>query len=247
MRDNGTMSRKPKAKPQTEEQEETRPAPISCPIERPADPGAELSTDEEEAFALLLSIAESNQSEEDAKRKPPPKSRVEFSRLAVRARGVRFLLDYFAGVPPSKSLRALGLSWGDLTICRLSSPDFDRVYHFCRYQMGERLQDKALQAIEEALDGRDIGSAAASSARFILERLARGDYADPRYKLLKGQQAAGGSGGGIAYQINIINTAAPVTAPAEAVKIGQTSAPCGRSLCGECVDIPAEAVKIGGK
>lgn len=240
MRDNGTMSRKPKAKPQTEEQEETRPAPISCPIERPADPGAELSTDEEDAFALLISIAESNQSEEDAKRKPPPKSRVEFSRLAVRARGVRFLLDYFAGVPPSKSLRALGLSWGDLTICRLSSPDFDRVYHFCRYQMGERLQDKALQAIEEALDGRDIGSAAASSARFILERLARGDYADPRYRLLKGQQAAGGNGGGIAYHINIINTAAPV-------KIGQTSAPCGRSLCGECVDIPAEAVKIGGK
>lgn len=223
----------------TTQPDNPQPTPTACTIPRPADPGADLTPDEEETFALLLSIAESNRTEADEKRKPAPKSRVEFSRLAVRARGVRFLLDYFAGVPPSKSLRALGLSWGDLTICRLSSPDFDRVYQFCRYQMGERLQDKALQAIENALDGYDIGSAAASSARFILERLTRGDYADPRYKLLKGQQAGTGNGGGIAYQINIINTAQPL----DPAKLGQTSPGLRASLCGDCVAIPADDVK----
>ena len=213
----------------------------SCPIPRPDDPDAPLTPDEEDAYALIGDIADiqAQAKAEDGpdgskpRPKPPQKSRVEFSRLSVRARGIRYLLDYFAGVPPSKSLKALGLSWGDLTICRLSSPQFEKIYQFCRYQMGERLQDKALQAVERALDGADIGSAAAQSARFVLERLTRGDYEDPRYRLAQRQRAAiCGTGGGIAYQINIINTAAPV----DAAKLQSQT----RHLCGDCVDIHAD-------
>ena len=244
MRDNVTMSRKPKAKPQTDDAEKDAEALPQQIAKAPEDLDAPLTLDEEEAYSLLCSIAESKDGEQA---KPAQNSRVEFSRLAVRARGVRYLLRSFEGLPPSKAMRSAGISWGDLTICRLASPAFDRVYQFCRRAIGDRLTDKALDTIERALDGRPIDKTAGALSRFILERLRRDDYGDPRYHHMMAAQAAGGNGGGIAYQINIINTAAPVTAPAEAVKIGQTSAPCGRSLCGDCVDIAADAVKIGGK
>lgn len=244
MRDNGTMSRKPKAKPQTDDAEKDAEALPQQIAKAPEDLDAPLTLDEEDAYSLLCSIAESKEGEQA---KPAQNSRVEFSRLAVRARGVRYLLRSFEGLSPSKAMRSAGISWGDLTICRLASPAFDRVYQFCRRAIGDRLTDKALDTIDRALDGRPIDKTAGALSRFILERLRRDDFGDPRYHHMMAAQAAGGSGGGIAYQINIIGTAAPVTAPAEAVKIGQTSAPCGRSLCGECVDIPAAPVKIGGK
>lgn len=244
MRDNGTMSRKPIAKPQTDDVEKDAEALPQQIAKAPEDLDAPLTLDEEEAYSLLCSIAVSKEGEQA---KPAQNSRVEFSRLAVRARGVRYLLRSFEGLRPSQAMRSAGISWGDLTICRLASPAFDRVYQFCRRAIGDRLTDKALDTIDRALDGRPIDKTAGALSRFILERLRRDDYGDPRYHHMMAAQAAGGSGGGIAYQINIIGTAAPVTAPAEAVKIGQTSTPCGRSLCGECVDIPADGVEIGGK
>lgn len=230
---------KPKPNPDATtdaEPQQANPGPDPlCPIPRPDDIAAPLTIEEEDYYSLLVAIAESNA---DEKKPAAPKTRVEFSALPIRARGVRLLFDYFAGVAPSKCLKRSGLTWGDLSICRLASPEFDAIYRFCFRQTGERLTAKALSAIEEALDGRDIGSAAASSARFLLERLRRDEFGDPRYKYLQAQQAGSG-GGGITYNINILNTAAPAIKP----EIGQTSAPGARSLCGDCVELPTDEAK----
>jgi len=205
----------------------TTPQPTTSALSIPDNPDDPLTLDEEEAYSLLCSISESNAGGKD---KPAPKSRVEFARLAVRARGVRYLLRSFEGLPPSKAMKSAGISWGDLTICRLSSPDFERVFQFCRREIGERLTDKALEAVENALDGRNISNSGGSLARFVLERLRRDDYGDPRYKYMQAAQGGGG-GGGVVYHINVINTA----------QNPQTSPGLGPSLCGECVAIPAEA------
>lgn len=251
------MSRTPRAKTKTttagrqqDADTATAPAPdpgVACPIPRPADPDADLTQDEEEAYSLLVDIAAADEEASRDRRaerrqgRDPPKSRVEFSRLAVRARAIRHALDYFSGVPPSKSLRALGLSWGDVQICRFASRDYERVYQLVRYRAGERLADKAIETAERALDGAKVDGPAVQLSRWVLERLGDARYKDPRYTYMRGAQAGPG-GGGVAYQINIINTAAPVAGPAIQAQIGQTSAPRAARLCGACVDMDTATV-----
>lgn len=185
------------------------PAPTTPPAattqpQPPADQAAPLSLDEEEAYSLLVDFANTRKAEQ-GERRQPQKTRVEFAQLVTRAQAVRFLLSYFAGALPSVAMREAGIGWGDLTICRLASPDFDAAFKFCKASTGERLALKALEATEKALDGRDIGKEAASLSKFLLERLAADTYGDPRYKHGGGGQH---SGGGNTYNINIIQAAA---------------------------------------
>lgn len=247
------MSRTPRAKPNPTtagRQQDVAPAPdpgTVCPIPRPADPDADLTPDEEEAYALLVDIAAADEEASRDRRaerrqgREPPKSRVEFSRLAVRARAIRHALDYFAGIPPSKSLRMLGLSWGDVQICRFASPDYERVYQLVRYRAGERLADKAIETAERALDGAKVDGPAVQLSRWVLERLGDARYQDPRYTYMRGAQA-GPVGGGVTYQINILQQAAPVARPAIPAQIGQTSSPRAARMCGDCVDVVTDAV-----
>lgn len=180
----------------------------------PAAPGAPataaavdpdtLTNDEEEAYALLVEFANARMDAEGRKRPERPKGRVEFSQLVARAQAVRFLLSWFSGALPSDALRDAGITWGDLTICRLASPDFDCAFKFCKVYTGERLALKALNATEKALDGREIGKDAASLSKFLLERLQADTYGDPRYK----SSAAGRVNvGGNVYNINILQAA----------------------------------------
>lgn len=142
---------------------------------------------------------------EQGDRRRPQETRVEFSQLVTRARAVRFLLSYFAGALPSVAMKQAGIGWGDLTICRLASPDFDAAFKFCKASTGERLALKALEATEKALDGGQVSKEAASLSKFLLERLAADTYGDPRYK---GGGIGHGGGGGNVYNINIMQAAA---------------------------------------
>ena len=181
----------------------TTPAATTQP-QPPEDPTAPLSLDEEEAYSLLVDFANTRKAEQGEKRQPQ-KTRVEFSQLVTRAQAVRFLLSYFAGALPSDAMKRARIGWGDLTICRLASPDFDAAFKFCKASTGERLALKALEATERALDGWDVSKEAASLSKFLLERLAADTYGDPRYKHGGGGQH---SGGGNTYNINIIQAAA---------------------------------------
>lgn len=156
-------------------------------------------------------------------------TRVEFSQLVTRARACRFLLAYFGGALPSKAMRETGIGWGDISICRLASPDFDAAFKFCKAMTGERLALKALEIAEKAVDGAEIGRESASLSKFILERLSAGDgFGDPRYKIPG--VMGGGGGGGLVYNINIIQ-AAGADAPLSQPIAGRQSP----DLCGVCV------------
>lgn len=156
-------------------------------------------------------------------------TRVEFSQLITRARACRFLLSYFAGALPSKAMRETGIGWGDISICRLASPDFDAAFKFCKTMTGERLALKALEIAEKAVDGAEVGRESASLSKFILERLSAGDgFGDPRYKIPG--VMGGGGGGGLVYNINIIQ-AAGADAPLSPPIAGRQSP----DLCGVCV------------
>lgn len=181
----------------------TPPAATTQP-QPTADPAAPLSLDEEEAFSLLVDFANTRKAEQ-GERRQPQKTRVEFAQLVTRAGAVRFLLLYFSGSTPGRAMKEAGITWGDLQICRLASPDFDAAFKFCQQATAERLTLKALDAAEKALDGGTITKAAASLSKFLLERLAADTYGDPRYK-----HGGGGShsGGGNTYNINIIQAAA---------------------------------------
>ena len=192
---------KPQPKPDATAAPNARPLPPTIPPNAPPDA---LTNDEEEAFALLVEFANTRKAQDGEKREAQ-KTRVEFSQLVTRAQAVRFLLSYFAGQLPSVAMREAGISWGDLTICRLASPDFDAAFKFCKATTGERLALKALEATEKALDGREIGKEAASLSKFLLERLAADTYGDPRYK---GGGIGHGGGGGNVYNINIMQAAA---------------------------------------
>lgn len=157
-------------------------------------------------------------------------TRVEFSQLVTRARACRFLLAYFAGALPSKAMRETGIGWGDISICRLASQDFDAAFKFCKAMTGERLALKALEIAEKAVDGAEIGRESASLSKFILERLSAGDgFGDPRYKIPG--VMGGGGGGGLVYNINIIQ-AAGADAPLSPPPIAGRQSP---DLCGVCV------------
>ncbi len=202
--------RRHKPQPQPAQQDaapDATPKPTPQPSTTPALDPDTLTPDEEEAYSLLVDYANARREQEGHKREQP-KGRVEFSQLVARAQAVRFLLSYFAGALPSVAMKETGITWGDLTICRLASPDFDTAFKFCKATTGERLALKALEATEKALDGRDVGKEAASLSKFILERLAADSYGDPRYKQGGGRVAVGGN----VYQINLIQAAA--TAPA---------------------------------
>ena len=179
-----------------------------------------LTNDEEEAYSLLVEFANARR-EKDGEKREARKTRVEFSQLVTRAQAVRFLLSYFAGALPSVAMRDACISWGDLTICRLASPDFDAAFKFCKATTGERLALKALEATEKALDGREIGKEAASLSKFLLERLAADTYGDPRYK---GGGNGHGGGGGNVYNINIMQAAAaPALCGGSVAEIPQTA------------------------
>jgi len=192
---------KPQPKPDATAAPNARPLPPTIPPNAPPDA---LTNDEEEAFALLVEFANARR-EKDGEKREAQKTRVEFSQLVTRAQAVRFLLSYFAGALPSEAMRRARIGWGDLTICRLASPDFDAAFKFCKASTGERLALKALEATERALDGWDVSKEAASLSKFLLERLAADSYGDPRYKHGGGGQH---SGGGNTYNINIIQAAA---------------------------------------
>ena len=192
------MSRR-RHKPQPQPAQQPTPQPSTTPAHDPDT----LTPDEEEAYSLLVDYANARR-EQDGHKREQPKGRVEFSQLVARAQAVRFLLSYFAGALPSVAMREAGITWGDLTICRLASPDFDTAFKFCKATTGERLALKALEATERALDGREVGKEAASLSKFILERLSADSYGDPRYKQGGGRVAVGGN----VYQINLIQAAA---------------------------------------
>ena len=213
------MSRTPKAKKQAE----PRPAP-----EHPD----ELTPGEEEDFALLVSLSNSIEAKATQERQQA-KTRVEFSQLATRARLVRFILAYFSGTKAPRAMEDAGISWGDVQIGRLCSPEFRAAFEFCERSHDQLLAIKAQARAEDALNGHDIGKGNASLVRFLLERLRASSFGDPRY--LQGPTNHGG-GGGVVYQITINQAASPQTSPGSCA-----------SLCGECVTIPAEAVKTAEK
>lgn len=172
-----------------------------------ADPDV-LSTAEEEAYAMLVQFARDKIAASDKAndRRQQQQTRVEFSRLVTRARACRFLLSYFSGAMPSKAMAETGISWGDIAICRLASPDFDAAFKFCKSVANDRLALKALEIAEKAVDGAEVGRESASLSKFILERLSAGDgFGDPRYKIPG--VMGGGGGGGLVYNINIIQAA----------------------------------------
>lgn len=213
------MSRTPKAKKQAE----PRPAP-----EHPD----ELTPGEEEDFALLVSLSNSTEAKATQERQQA-KTRVEFSQLATRARLVRFILAYFSGTKAPQAMEDAGISWGDVQIGRLCSPEFRAAFEFCERSHDQLLAIKAQALAEDSLNGHDIGKGNASLVRFLLERLRASSFGDPRY--LQGPTNHGG-GGGVTYQITINQAASPQTSPGSCA-----------SLCGECVTIPAEAVKTAEK
>lgn len=213
------MSRIPKAKKQAE----PRPAP-----EYPD----ELTPGEEEDFALLVSLSNSTEAKATQERQQA-KTRVEFSQLATRARLVRFILAYFSGTKAPRAMEDAGISWGDVQIGRLCSPEFRAAFEFCERSHDQLLAIKAQARAEDALNGHDIGKGNVSLVRFLLERLRASSFGDPRY--LQGPTSHGG-GGGVVYQITINQAASPQTSPGSCA-----------SLCGECVTIPAEAVKTAEK
>ena len=213
------MSRTPKAKKQAE----PRPAP-----EHPD----ELTPGEEEDFALLVSLSNSTEAKATQERQQA-KTRVEFSQLATRARLVRFILAYFSGTKAPRAMEDAGISWGDVQIGRLCSPEFRAAFEFCERSHDQLLAIKAQARAEDALNGHDIGKGNASLVRFMLERLRASSFGDPRY--LQGPTNHGG-GGGVVYQITINQAASPQTSPGSCA-----------SLCGECMTIPAEAVKTAEK
>ena len=181
------------------------PAPIpAANTQPPAVTPDALTLEEEEAFSLLVDFANTQKAKDD-KTRQPQKTRVEFSQLVTRAGAVRFLLSYFSGSTPGRAMKECGITWGDLQICRLASPDFDAAFKFCQQATAERLTLKALDAAEKALDGNTITKEAASLSKFLLERLAADRFGDPRYK---GAGGAGAGGGGQVYNINIIQAAA---------------------------------------
>lgn len=172
-----------------------------------ADPDV-LSAAEEEAYAMLVQFARDKiaASDKASDRRQQQQTRVEFSRLVTRARACRFLLSYFSGAMPSKAMAETGISWGDIAICRLASPDFDAAFKFCKSVANDRLALKALEIAEKAVDGAEVGRESASLSKFILERLSAGDgFGDPRYKIPG--VMGGGGGGGLVYNINIIQAA----------------------------------------
>lgn len=206
--------RKATHKPRHTPKPATAPADtLPAPTTPDTDPDT-LTNDEEEAFSLLVEIAEARSRDstgaEGAQKKPPQKTRVEFSQLVTRARAVRFLLSYFSGDLPSVAMKSAGIGWGDLQICRIASPEFDRAFKFCRDSTGDRLALKALEAAEKALNGQEVSNSAASLSKFLLERLQADRFGDPRYKGANG--GANGGGSGNVYQINLIQTAAPAPA-----------------------------------
>lgn len=180
---------------------------------------------------MLVQFANDKQTDADRRRQQQRKTRVEFSRLVTRARACRFLLAYFAGALPSKAMAETGIAWGDIEICRLASPDFDAAFKFCKSVANDRLALKALEIAEKAVNGAEVGRESASLSKFILERLSAGDgFGDPRYKL---PGVMGGGGGGLVYNINIIQAAgADVPLPQP------QSRPKSVDLCGVCVAHP---------
>lgn len=191
-----------------------------------ADPDV-LSAAEEEAYAMLVQFARDKIAASDkANDRRQQQTRVEFSRLVTRARACRFLLSYFSGAMPSKAMAETGISWGDIAICRLASPDFDAAFKFCKSVANDRLALKALEIAEKAVDGAEIGRESASLSKFILERLSAGDgFGDPRYKIPG--VMGGGGGGGLVYNINIIQAAGAGAGVGTGVGASQSQDLCG--------------------
>ena len=207
--------------------------PKHKPKPKAPEPFDDLTPAEEEDFALLVSLANSPEAKAGTQERPQAKTRVEFSQLATRARLVRFILAYFSGTKAPRAMEDAGISWGDVQIGRLCSPDFRAAFEFCERSHDQLLAIKAQARAEDALNGHDIGKGNASLVRFLLERLRASSFGDPRY--LQGPTNHGG-GGGVVYQITINQAASPQTSPGSCA-----------SLCGECVTIPAEAVKTAEK
>lgn len=192
----------------------------------------DLPPDMEEEYALLVNLATSApdkpQHQELEHRTPVPRRcRVEFGRLATRARLIRLLLSFFSGGKVPQLMRDYDLSWADIQIGRLcDSAGYGRTWEYVERSRDELLALKAQARAEAVLDGAEAGKGEAQLIKFLLERLRAGRYGDPRY--LQGPTQYQG-GGGVTYQITIHQAAA---AP---------------RVCGDCVTIPAEVAKTAEK
>ena len=193
----------------------------------------------EEQYALLVDLAtnapDKPQRQELEHRTPVPrKCRVEFARLATRARLIRLLLSFFAGGRVPQLMRDYDISWADIQIGRLcDSAGYGRAWEYVERSRDDLLALKAQARAEAVLDGSEAGKGEAQLIRFFLERLRAGRYGDPRY--LQGPTQYQG-GGGVTYQITINQAASPQSSPG-----------FGGRLCGGCVDIPADDSKTAEK
>ena len=137
----------------------------------------------------------------------------------LRAKAVKCLLMFASGASPSKSMRACGIDWADVQRVRWADVRFCVAWDAAVAMHGEYLAAKAQGALDDLLDSNNQSRASVRAVLFTLERLRRDSFGDPR--TASGGDSGGGKGGGITYNINITQSAAPVS---------------GDNLCGRCVD-----------
>lgn len=183
----------------------------------------DLNLSEEDAYAHLVLVANDNATDADRKKlikagilSPEPDqkaignkqtpvahapTKAPPAQLPSVARGnaVRYLIAYANGQKPSRIMKDLGIEWGDIQRYRWSDPQFAVVQDFVERERHHLLALKASEAAEGLMDGTiDPKEVNAKIVTFILERLRRDSYSDP-----KNAQGGGGQakGGGVTYNI----------------------------------------------
>ena len=192
------------------------------PSPAPAQPAtADLSLDEEDAYAQLCLIA-NDQAPDDQRRLLPanintpkandtqpddtPKTPPALPQSPARGNAIRYLLAYFAGGRPRQVMASLGITWADVQRYRWTDPQFALVQDFLERERHRVIGTKALDSLELLIEGgKGAKSINAKAVMFALERLRRESFADPKRSEVGA--AGAGRGGGITYNITFAGNA----------------------------------------
>lgn len=194
-------------------------------------PQADLELSEEDAYAHLVLVANDNATDADRKKlikagilsPDPDQKAIEDKQTPVapaptkappaqlpslaRGNAIRYIIAYANGRKPSRIMRELGIDWGDIQRYRWSDPQFAVVQDFVERERHHLLALKASEAAEGLMDGTiDPKEVNAKIITFVLERLRRESFSDP-----KNAQGGGGpaKGGGVTYNITFNGSQSP--------------------------------------